>query len=264
MDKKYRILVVEEDPVLLDAVEYMVSHAGYQTLSARDAEAALEIFRKEGPDLLIINPAVKGVRQSTLYQELKKSSGIFDVPVIVLPPAGFPEEDFSVRHTVIRPPVKDKKLIAAIADLLTAAYRFEKVPSGKKALLAVEHRDVLTVMSDQLQKLGWETEVTASGLYVVSQAVAFEPDLIILDVELSEFRPQDSIRILRTFLQFKDTPVLLFTSFHLSHLGVEDLYQKTAEIDSLRRQCLAAGATEYIGKFNEHSFLKLVRNYIRP
>jgi len=159
--------------------------------------------------------------------------------------------------------VEDKKLIAAVKDLLAASYDFSTSVPGKKVLLAVENRDVLTAMSDQLQKLGWETEVIGSGLHVVSQAALFEPDLVILDVELSEFRPQDSIRILRTFPQFKNTPVIVLTSFHISRLGVEDLYQKTVEIETLRKQCLNAGATEYIGKFNEHSFLKLIRNYIQ-
>ena len=96
MEKEYLILVVEDNPVLLDAVEYILSYAGYRVMTARDGAAAVGIFRKEHPDLLIINPAVKGAQQSTLYQELQKSSGAFDVPIIVLPPPRFSgPENFS-------------------------------------------------------------------------------------------------------------------------------------------------------------------------
>jgi len=263
MEEKSKILIIEDNAILLDAVEYIVTHAGYQVFTARDSEAAVTVFRKEQPDLVVINPSIKGLHQSTLYQEFKKCSGVFDVPMIILPPSGFSGgNDFSPAHMVIRPPVEDGKLIAGIKELLSNAYDFKNTGSGKKILLAVDHQDVLTSMSDQLQKIGWETEVIRSGLYVIAQAVQFEPDLIILDLELSEFRPQDSIQILRTFLQFQGIPIILLTSYHISHLGAEDLHQKMAETETLRKRCMNVGATEYIGRFNENSFLKLIKNYI--
>ncbi len=50
-----RILVVEDDPILLEALEYNLARQGYQVLTAADGQAGLDAARRERPDLLLLD-----------------------------------------------------------------------------------------------------------------------------------------------------------------------------------------------------------------
>jgi DNA-binding response OmpR family regulator len=49
------ILVVEDDAVVLKAMEFSLKAEGYQILSARDSVAALKVLKKQTPDLMILD-----------------------------------------------------------------------------------------------------------------------------------------------------------------------------------------------------------------
>jgi DNA-binding response OmpR family regulator len=53
MDNK--ILVVEDEPTLLDTLEYNLSRQGYEVYTAADGAAALEVARRELPDLIVLD-----------------------------------------------------------------------------------------------------------------------------------------------------------------------------------------------------------------
>ena len=48
-----QILVVEDSPTQLQQLLYLLEQAGYETRSAPDGVAALELAREEAPDLVL-------------------------------------------------------------------------------------------------------------------------------------------------------------------------------------------------------------------
>ena len=50
-----QILVVEDEPVLLEALEYNLTRQGYQVYTAGDGLAGLETARRERPDLIVLD-----------------------------------------------------------------------------------------------------------------------------------------------------------------------------------------------------------------
>ena len=50
-----RILVVEDEPILLEALEYNLTRQGYQVSTAGDGLAGLETARRERPDLIVLD-----------------------------------------------------------------------------------------------------------------------------------------------------------------------------------------------------------------
>ena len=50
-----RVLVVDDEPAIVDAVTYNLRQQGYQPLVATDADAALRLFRERKPDLIILD-----------------------------------------------------------------------------------------------------------------------------------------------------------------------------------------------------------------
>jgi DNA-binding response OmpR family regulator len=76
-----RILIVDDEPPIVDVLAYNLQRAGYQVVIARDGEEALAQARREQPDLVILDlmlPKLDGIEVcKALHRER-------DVPVIML------------------------------------------------------------------------------------------------------------------------------------------------------------------------------------
>ena len=60
-----RILIVDDDADLTEGLRWYLEAEGYQVITAPDGEAALEVFRKERPDLVILDvmmPKMDGIK----------------------------------------------------------------------------------------------------------------------------------------------------------------------------------------------------------
>jgi DNA-binding response OmpR family regulator len=80
-DAKDTVLVVEDDPTLLETLEYNLNRQGYRVVTAADGVAALERARQERPDLVVLDimlPRMDGFEVCrTLRQEMS-------VPILML------------------------------------------------------------------------------------------------------------------------------------------------------------------------------------
>jgi len=82
--KKIRILAADDDPDILKAVKNILLSEGYQVITARNGREAVEIFKKESPDLVILDvnmPYLSGFR---VLDKIKKYFGERYIPVIFL------------------------------------------------------------------------------------------------------------------------------------------------------------------------------------
>jgi CheY-like chemotaxis protein len=50
-----KILIVDDDPVVLSAVSMKLKHEGYETMTAADGSAAVSAVRKSRPDLILLD-----------------------------------------------------------------------------------------------------------------------------------------------------------------------------------------------------------------
>lgn len=60
-----KILIVDDDADLIEGLRWYLEAQGYQILAAVDGEAAIEVFRREQPDLVILDimmPKVDGIK----------------------------------------------------------------------------------------------------------------------------------------------------------------------------------------------------------
>lgn len=75
-----KVLVVEDDTVLSETLQYNLQREGYQVLSATDAESALRLFQNETPDLVLLDvmlPSRSGFELCRLIREQDRTPIIF-------------------------------------------------------------------------------------------------------------------------------------------------------------------------------------------
>jgi len=76
-----KILVVEDDPNLLETIKYSVAREGYHVITAPDGARALDIARSEKPDLIILDLMLPEVSGFEVCRILRKE---MTVPILML------------------------------------------------------------------------------------------------------------------------------------------------------------------------------------
>lgn len=76
-----KVLVVEDEPVLLETLVYNLSRQGYEVSKAAEGRLALETARKEKPDLIILDVMLPGIDGFEVCRILRQES---NVPVLML------------------------------------------------------------------------------------------------------------------------------------------------------------------------------------
>lgn len=122
MTGKRRILVIEDEPDLVQMVKVRLESNGYEVLVAHDGQEGLRIARTERPDLLILDlmlPKVNGYEVCTM---LKQDTRYQKIPIIMFT-AKAQEKDEKLglecgADAYVRKPFDAKELLGQIRALL--------------------------------------------------------------------------------------------------------------------------------------------------
>ncbi|MBN2169352.1 MAG: response regulator transcription factor [Actinobacteria bacterium] len=78
---KEKVLIVDDEENIIELAELYLKRDGFEVLSASDGSKALEIFRDEKPDLVVLDIMLPGIDGLDVLREVRKSS---EVPVVML------------------------------------------------------------------------------------------------------------------------------------------------------------------------------------
>ncbi|MFA6110035.1 MAG: response regulator [Candidatus Latescibacterota bacterium] len=79
-----RILVVEDEPDILDLVCYNLQQAGLEVERAGDGETALKVVAERPPDLIVLDLMLPGIDGLEVCRRLKQSEEHRRIPVLML------------------------------------------------------------------------------------------------------------------------------------------------------------------------------------
>jgi DNA-binding response OmpR family regulator len=81
MNKKARILVVDDEPRYVRAIQFNLEASGYEVFPARDGQTAIELTASEEPDLILLDIRMLGLDGYEVCQRIREFSA---VPIIML------------------------------------------------------------------------------------------------------------------------------------------------------------------------------------
>ena len=87
MDTK-RILVVDDEPDIVELVSYNLKKEGFDVLSASDGEEALNKIRTDNYDLIILDLMLPGIQGTEICRILRNDPRTQRLPVIMLTAKG--------------------------------------------------------------------------------------------------------------------------------------------------------------------------------
>jgi two-component system, cell cycle response regulator DivK len=79
-----RILIAEDHPASLELMRYLLEASGYSVLIAADGAAALEIARREPPDLVICDLQMPHIDGYEVLRQMRKSPALKQIPIIAV------------------------------------------------------------------------------------------------------------------------------------------------------------------------------------
>ena len=118
-----KILVVDDEPFIVEMVVSRLKASGYNTISAGDGEEALAKARSENPDLIILDIMLPGMDGFQACAALKQDERYQRIPIILFTAKAGDEarqtglEDCGADAYMTKP-FEAKSLLAKIAELL--------------------------------------------------------------------------------------------------------------------------------------------------
>lgn len=80
-----KILIIDDDPDITEAMTVVLENRGYKVRSARDGTEGMEQMKKSKPDLIILDVMMRTSQEGfELSRELKSDAKYKDVPILML------------------------------------------------------------------------------------------------------------------------------------------------------------------------------------
>lgn len=79
-----RVLVVDDDPDILDFLKQALTFHGYQVWTALEGRGALDLVQQHRPDLILLDPKMPGLDGYEVIRELKGNEATRSIPIVVI------------------------------------------------------------------------------------------------------------------------------------------------------------------------------------
>lgn len=84
VDRPTQILVIDDDPDLLWALERNLRDEGYEVLTASDGKTGLRVAHRHRPHLVLLDVAMPGMDGLEVCRRLRRDPGLASVPIMFL------------------------------------------------------------------------------------------------------------------------------------------------------------------------------------
>jgi CheY-like chemotaxis protein len=125
MNQRPLVLVADDDADILALVAFRLERSGYDVVTARDGEEALQVARERRPDLAVLDISMPQVDGLEVLRRLRADEETSRLPVLLLS-ARAQEDDVRLAFAAgasayVKKPFSPGELTRRVEDLLAAA-----------------------------------------------------------------------------------------------------------------------------------------------
>jgi DNA-binding response OmpR family regulator len=258
------ILIIDDDPRIVTALQVRLGAAGYETTTAPDAVMGLSRAVGTPPDLILLDISLPGGDGLSLAKRLKSLPETRRIPIVFVTAHHDPvlrERTMGLGAAgLFEKPFDAGELLAVIGHALGETGMFHKPiarfdadpspgqgtprapdpqPSVKKILIIEDDPKVAMALALRLKTEGYEIAVAYDAIAGVNVALRERPDLVLLDVNLpagNGFTVAERLQAISTV----PMPIIFLTA---------------SSEPSCRERATALGAAGFFEKPYEHAAL---------
>lgn len=255
-----KILIIEDEDVLLEILRGKLEYEGYTVSVAKDGEAGLSKIKEEKPDLILLDMVMPKMDGFGVLSAKAKDDEIKNIPIIIISNSGEPSElekgiKMGANDYLIKAEFDPQEVIEKMRKYLSAEKFFiksksveiynQKIEDEKKQekptgafglgkILVIEDEKFLReLIVQKLSKDGFNVEFAVDGIEGIKKAEEYKPDLIFLDLVLPGLHGFDVLSQLKNNQNTSYIKVVI-----LSNLGQREDVEKG----------MSLGAVDYMVK----------------
>jgi two-component system phosphate regulon response regulator PhoB len=168
-----KILIVEDEPDILEAMKHSLEREGYAVLTARDGAEGLRLAREQSPDLLILDLMLPGMDGLEICRLLKEGRETRALPIIMVS-AKDAESDVILglglgADDYVPKPFSPRELVARVRAVLRRGRPQDAPAEGDRI-----HRDglIIDISRHRVEVDGNPVEFTATELRLLHYLAA--------------------------------------------------------------------------------------------
>jgi DNA-binding response OmpR family regulator len=116
MDKT--LLIVDDEPSILETTRFILEAEGYRVLTARDGAEALATLRRERPPIMLLDVMIPKINGFEVCRQVKADPALKDTFVLILTARGQKSDEAQAldvgADTYMRKPFDDDEIVARI------------------------------------------------------------------------------------------------------------------------------------------------------
>jgi DNA-binding response OmpR family regulator len=211
---KKRILVVDDNQHLLTTLGDYLEFEGFEVAIATDGEEALRQIGIKAPALILLDMCMPGMGGISFLKAISEENGNLKYPVIVLTAKTTMEDFFKTLpvEAFMAKPCSEADLVRKIRTVLAAkeGRPLTAKQTGQRILIAESDAAFATNLKNLLAGYGHYVQVVASGPDVLEHAIAFHPNLILMNEVLPMLNGVATVSVLKAMASVKDVPIIMY------------------------------------------------------
>lgn len=246
--QKKKILIIEDEDVLLEILQKKLEKEGYEVSVAENGEEGLRLARDVNPDVILLDILMPRLNGYEVLEELNKD-GVPLPPVIIISNSGQPIEidratKLGAKDYIIKAELTPDEVSAKVKQQIDARKSSDPRQSSAGTRKDITGLKILVIEDDQFLRDLLRTKLERENFKVTSAIDGPEglehleidlPDLVLLDIILPGIDGFEILKHMKGADKLKNIPVVL-----LSNLGQE------ADVEKGK----ALGAIDYLIKSN--------------
>jgi diguanylate cyclase (GGDEF)-like protein len=219
-ERRVEVLVAHDDTEFRAALAVHLEREGMAVTVASDLANAHALLSKRVPEVLVVDMRFGGGEGGTLVERLRgMPAGDGAAAFVVGAPAGFMDKVEAIRcgaDAYFEQPVDWEPFTRRLQQLL------ERGRAEAPRVLAVEDDpDQAAFVKAVLGSGGYGVRICSDPARFEEEAIAFEPDLVLMDINLPGFSGYDLARFLRQNEKYAAVPVVFLTAEYRAQSRIE-------------------------------------------
>ncbi|AFZ34853.1 multi-component transcriptional regulator, winged helix family [Stanieria cyanosphaera PCC 7437] len=223
------LLVIDNDLIFVQQLAEEATTWGISVVVATNLAEGKKLLLTYQPNVVLLKIAHPEAEYLTFMAQLHQQYPL--IPIVTILAADNLTERLAVIRQggslLLQSPVTPQQAIASVNQLLA------KTGSGAKVMIVDDDAQLLAALKIALEAWGFYLLTINDLGHFWSALVKFNPDLLILDIEMPEINGMELCQLLRSDPHWQSLPILFLTVHH---------------DDKTQHQAFAIGADDYLNK----------------
>ncbi len=268
MNRIKKILIIEDERETAQITETLLKKRGFETSIAPNGLLGFEMAKRNSPDLIIADALMPGLDGFNFYKKLKTDDETLNIPVLIVSGRSHMEDSFNVVGVegFMAKPFSPQEMIDKINTIFDTIHAKQSTirkvaqKATKTVLIIGGKMNVIRKMVEQTEKAGYRIDFAITKSDALAKTIHWDPDIIFIDTVLNGVKAYELTKLLRELPQAEGKPIIGFSFGEAAkQVNKRDL-AFIIEINEL----LKAGATNYIGTYDDYSYVKTLAKFLEP